>query len=342
VRHIGLCWTLLFLASIVAPLAGQQPAADSAKPEAIVRRADPDLDFQQPNQHAQSFVDGQYITIDPNGNQTVARQDVLQQLVNFKQFRFCRVLAGDTIEKIAQRYQVPAQRIRLLNSIKQGNVFGAETLVCLRWDHQVPRDMTVEQLAKQQKTSVDVLTQLNGFKADAQLKTGQTVQVPAVYRMQLFENPQQKMTVFTVAMPAPEVEQRRVVFDVQRIEMRQYQVKADESLDDIAKANDIDVAMLCKINGLTDKSKLEDEQIIVVRCGVKYHPEQTPLDLVAQQFGTTEQSILKLNGIDDKTKLEADQWLHIPAQSMVRQINARVQKRKANLEAQPQPEGGGF
>lgn len=225
-----------------------------------------------------------------------------------------QVQSGDTLYRIATRFNTSVDRVKALNNLKTDNLYVGQQLTVPVYSHIVVKGDTLASIAQSYHSTVDGIKIVNNLTSNT-IYVGQKLFIPA-------DQPSQT----TTAPPAPTT--------------KTYQVAAGDTLFQIAKKFGITVDDLKKANGLkTDTLSIGQILIIPADQSAPSAPAPAPtpppvvteppptttqpetkrytvaagdtLFLIAKRFGTTVDDLKKANGLTSDM-LSIGQILIIP------------------------------
>lgn len=201
------------------------------------------------------------------------------------------IQSGDTLGVIARRFNTTVADLKAANSIAVGSqIFAGQVLLIPRGEarlvdvYEIQPGDTLFSISKRFNTSIGILQGLNELGDSSAIVAGQTILVPAA------EDSSHEV----------------------------YVVEAGDSLFSIAKRFNTVVSVLKALNGIADERELEVGQTIFVPKidESKYELyEVKPADTlygIAQNFATSEETLMSLNGIADKRDITAGQTILVP------------------------------
>ena len=177
-------------------------------------------------------------------------------------------------------------------------LLAAVSAFCEQKTHTVQKGETLYSISRQYGISVNELRQLNGLTETSILKVGQVLNVSA-------ETEAKKETTGTAAASATgKKTETQPVYD-------DYTVKAGDTLYSIARANDISVAELKKINNFDDSTVLKYG--VIIKIPSKSNTVVTPIvpssvstSVAANQSATNEIEEVLLSVTDDPRKYDSN------------------------------------
>jgi membrane-bound lytic murein transglycosylase D len=193
-----------------------------------------------------------------------------------------KVRQGETLDSIAQKYKTSVGAIRSANHLsKQRLVVGQKLNVPLRSAktsipaenevkpgktirHQVQKGDTLASLSRKYDISVAEIRKINNLKNDT-LKIGQTLRFAKGNEEEIQgkernkgESPEKKGTVRTGAKPSPGK-------DSESMAPKKYTIKKGDSLNRIARENNMSLEKLLTLNGMTQKDNIHPGQVILIQ-----------------------------------------------------------------------------
>lgn len=177
-------------------------------------------------------------------------------------------------------------------------LLAAVSAFCEQKTHTVQKGETLYSISRQYGISVNELRQLNGLTETSILKVGQVLNVSA-------ETEAKKETAGTAAASATgKKTEAQPVYD-------DYTVKAGDTLYSIARANDISVAELKKINNFDDSTVLKYG--VIIKIPSKSNTVVTPIvpssvstSIATNQSATNEIEEVLLSVTDDPRKYDSN------------------------------------
>lgn len=177
-------------------------------------------------------------------------------------------------------------------------LLAAVSAFCEQKTHTVQKGETLYSISRQYGISVNELRQLNGLTETSILKVGQVLNVSA-------ETEAKKETAGTAAASSSNKKsEAQPVYD-------DYTVKAGDTLYSIARANDISVAELKKINNFDDSTVLKYG--VVIKIPSKSNTVVTPIvpssvstSVAANQSAANEIEEVLLSVTDDPRKYDSN------------------------------------
>ena len=177
-------------------------------------------------------------------------------------------------------------------------LLAAVSAFCEQKTHTVQKGETLYSISRQYGISVNELRQLNGLTETSILKVGQVLNVSA-------ETEAKKETAGTAAASSSNKKsETQPVYD-------DYTVKAGDTLYSIARANDISVAELKKINNFDDSTVLKYG--VVIKIPSKSNTVVTPIvpssvstSIAANQSAANEIEEVLLSVTDDPRKYDSN------------------------------------
>lgn len=124
--------------------------------------------------------DGPVQTQQVNGDATARRQDAVVDARRLApNVHLVRVLAGDSLAKVAKQHNLPLRRLAILNRASERRVYSDDDVVCLEWKHRVLPDETLESIARMYNTVPELIRELNDSPQQSTLDSGMWIRVPS-------------------------------------------------------------------------------------------------------------------------------------------------------------------
>jgi LysM repeat protein len=253
------------------------------------------------------LTDGEMTYFDGNGLQMKQRNDAVMQANTYVPgAKLVRVMEGDTLAKIAARYQVDLDRLALLNRTRTTRVFSTTDVVCTSWVHDVAETETIDSLADLYETSVATLRKLNGLADDKPLEPGQKLQVPGQFSYHFQPEGQSYLRLARYV----EVE-RPMPFDPQSQRIRREQLEEGEDLAAFARRTGVDERQIRKLNALPEDGDIPPGYWLLAEYSVVLNEGATVAELV-NYFGVELDRLLEANDLKDADQVPADRRVQIP------------------------------
>ena len=193
-----------------------------------------------------------------------------------------KVRQGETLDSIAQKYKTSVGAIRSANHLsKQRLVAGQKLNVPLRSAkasvaaekevkpgktvrHQVQKGDTLASLSRKYDISVTEIRKINNLKNDT-LKIGQTLRFAKGNEEEIQgkwrnkgDSPEKKGTVKTGTRPSPGK-------DSESMAPKKYTIKKGDSLNRIARENNMSLEKLLTLNRMAQKDNIHPGQVIIIQ-----------------------------------------------------------------------------
>jgi membrane-bound lytic murein transglycosylase D len=181
--------------------------------------------------------------------------------------------------------------------------------LAVKTKHKVKKGETLSTIAKQYKTSIKAIAQLNNIKNPRKIKAGQHLKIPGGYVASA-----QNKTTNTQEQATPSV----------------HRVKKGETLSTIAKRYKTSIKAIAQLNNIENPRKIKAGQHLEIPGGyvasaqnktqstqkssssVHRVKKGQTLTVIAKQYKTSVKAIARLNNIKNPRKIKAGQVLKIP------------------------------
>ena len=262
------------------------------------------------NRQMYHLSDGEMTYIDQNGTQQTMIQDAIQQAKSYSpQARFARALDGDTLEKLAAMYDVPVEKLRLLNRQRVGKALQHREIYCLGWKYVVRENDSLASLAKRYNSTASLIAKLNDLETTAELKPGQSIQVPGEFKYMVGNNGRQ--TYLQLGVYQQRNVARATPYDPKSQKIDIHTLRQGEELADVAKAKGVTEDFLKTMNGLADDDELPTGRRILVKYSVRPKDDAT-LNDIAQFFNIDFDELLEVNQLAKADDLKPGEHIEIP------------------------------
>ena len=207
-----------------------------------------------------------------------------------------RVQHGDSLGRIAERFNTTVKTLVALNDLEQRNLIRVGQVLHIPATHRnyrVRQGDSLARIAQRFGTTVGALTAINDVEQPHLIKAGQVLRVPAG-----------RMT----AVPA-------IYQQAQPQAWQPYRVRQGDSLGRIAKRFKTTVAALAAMNDLEHQHLIQVGQVL--RIPATHHDYRVQqgdsLARIAQRFNTTVADLITLNDVDQPHLIKPGQALRVPA-----------------------------
>ena len=207
-----------------------------------------------------------------------------------------RVQHGDSLGRIAERFNTTVKTLVALNDLEQRNLIRVGQVLHIPATHRnyrVRQGDSLARIAQRFGTTVGALTAINDVEQPHLIKAGQVLRVPAG-----------RMT----AVPA-------IYQQAQPQAWQPYRVRQGDSLGRIAKRFKTTVAALAAMNDLEHQHLIQVGQVL--RIPAAHHDYRVQqgdsLARIAQRFNTTVADLITLNDVDQPHLIKPGQALRVPA-----------------------------
>ena len=223
-----------------------------------------------------------------------------------------RVKPGDSLHRIARRFNTTVDALAALNNLEQLHKIqiGQSLRIPVPYDrYQVRRGDTLGRIARRHRTTVSALVAMNNLRQAHLIRPGQVLRVPA-----------------GIHAVAPAVEELQQSQNPQR-----YRVRRGDTLGRIAKRFDTTVDMLVAMNSLAQPHYIQPDQVLKVpgkrTAAAPAVQEPAPpkkpqryrvrrgdtLGHIAKRHGTTVDMLVAMNNLDQTQFITPGQVLSVPA-----------------------------
>ena len=217
-----------------------------------------------------------------------------------------RVQHGDSLGRIAARFNTTVKTLVALNDLQQRNLIRVGQVLHIPATHRnyrVRQGDSLARIAQRFGTTVGALTAINDVEQPHLIKAGQVLRVPAG-RMTAERMPVGR----TTAVPA-------IYQQAQPQAWQPYRVRQGDSLGHIAKRFNTTVAALAATNDLEHQHLIRVGQVL--RIPATHHDYRVQqgdsLARIAQRFNTTVADLITLNDVDQPHLIKPGQALRVPA-----------------------------
>ena len=249
-----------------------------------------------------------------------------------------RVKRGDSLHRIARRYNTTVGQLAALNNLEQLDKIRIGQLLRIPVPHdryRVRRGDTLGRIARHHRTTVRALVAMNNLRQANLIRPGQVLRVPA-----------------SRLAAAPAVQEPAAPRNPQS-----YRVRRGDTLGGIAKRFDTTVGTLVAMNNLARANHIQPEQVLKVpgQPAAAAPAVQEPaapeapqpyrvrrgdtLGRIAERHGTTVDMLAAMNGLDPANIIKPGQMLRVPPRGPGR--GCRCARAPAAAEAAALPGRGG-
>jgi LysM repeat protein len=234
------------------------------------------------------------------------------------------VVAGDTINSIAARFNISTQQLRELNNLRDDNIFVGQILRVPEPDptptpeplrHTVQAGETLSSIAAQYGVNPIRLIELNNIQNPDALQVGQELLIPGMTAPAgVSSNAQSSATTDAPGAGATTADTQEPVIHV---------VQPGETLGSIAALYGVSANDISAVNGINNPNLLRAGQQLIIpgvtqrqmleaRSIVHIVQSGESLSGIAQQYGVTMQAIMAANELSDPNTIMVGQRLLIP------------------------------
>lgn len=287
-----------------------EAAADEGVAEAVAQAAN-DVNWHY-------FSDGVMRYMEANGQIREQRTDALQQLAaSFPNLKFVRTFPGDTFAKLAQQHNVALETLSKLNRLPPETRIDQLGVICLDWKYKIIRRRSLAQLAKMLNTTEEVLRTLNNLGPNEEPRRGSHITIPGQYTYQ-FSGTDGYLQVAMYDNPRDQ----NLPFKAETVKMNQQMVNKDQTLEDFAKAHQVEVDFLKKMNGIGDDEKIAAGTYLMVEYTVELKEGET-LDSLSRIYPQLDRArLLAVNGWEDEDDVDLTKRIQIPIGDQLRSRGA--------------------